>query len=174
MRRISIIIFITKLTFALSYCYGQNEIDYPLLKIDSATGLCWTKNDFSFIKNRFLTNWKETVEWKDEMNTSNYGGFSDWRVPTISEYRTINKNKKDREIYRNQFNEMDSVCVWGKGAYSFWSATTPNKFTASYISFIDGFATSGDREKQFSSPYSSWNGVELGMSTRLVRNIKKK
>lgn len=174
MRRISRTSIIFTLTLALLHCHGQNETNSSLIKNDSATGLSWTKNDFSFLKRRFLNNWKEIFEWRDEMNTINYGGFSDWRIPTIAEYRTINKSKKDREVYRNEFNEMDTTCVWGKGAYSFWSATTPNKYTASYISFIDGFATSGDREKQFSCPYSSWKGVELGMSVRLVRNIKKK
>lgn len=157
-----------------SLLLGQSKIETSLVVVDSTTNLCWTKYDFSFSKKRFLNNWEEMLEWKNEMNAIKYGGFSDWRIPTISEYRTINKNKKDRDNYRIKFVELDTNCVWGKGPYSFWSITTPNKFTASYISFIDGFATSGDRGKQYSSPYSSWNGVELGMSLRLVRNNKKK
>lgn len=128
--------------------------------------------DFSFYKKRFLKDWNEAFEWQREIDSSKYAGYSDWRVPTIKEYRSINKNKQDRQQYQINFIELDTSCVWGKGPYSYWSSTTPNKFTASYISFIDGFATSGTRDKQFSNQYSSWNGVELGISVRLVRTLK--
>jgi hypothetical protein len=148
-------------------------IDSNLIVIDTATNLIWTKHDFSSLKGRFLNEWGEVFEWEKEMNSKQYAGIKDWRVPTIKEYRTINKNKKDRDSYKTTFIQLDTNCVWGKGPYSFWSVTTPNENTASYISFIDGFATSGDREKKFSNPYSSWKGVELGMSVRLVKSIKK-
>jgi Protein of unknown function (DUF1566) len=147
-------------------------IDSSLLVLDTTIKLCWMKHDFSYIKKRFLNNWNEIFEWQKELNSKNYAGFNDWNIPTISQYRTLNNTKEDRIIYKKTFVELDTICVWGKGAYSFWSSTTPNKNTASYISFIDGFATSGDRSKQFSSPYSSWKGVELGMSVRLVRIMK--
>ena len=148
------------------------QIDSSLLVIDTSTNLIWMKNDFSVTKERFLTDWNEIFKWQQEVNAQKYAGYNDWRVPTIKEYRTINKNKADREKYTKAFNSIDSVCVWGKGPYAFWSSTTPNKNTASYMSFIDGFATSGDRSKQYSNPYSDWKGVELGMSVRLVRENK--
>jgi hypothetical protein len=130
------------------------------------------KVDFSFLKKRFLNDWKEIFDWQNEMNSSKYGGFNDWTIPNISQYRTINKTRQDRLLFKKRFLELDTVCVWGNGPYSYWSSTTPNDNTASYISFIDGFATSGSRAKQFSSIYSSWKGVELGMSVRLVRSMK--
>jgi hypothetical protein len=148
------------------------SIDSSLFVFDTATKLCWMKRDFSFLNKRFLKEWKEIFEWQDKMNLSNYGGLKDWIVPSISQYRTINNTRQDRLIYKKRFLELDTVCVWGRGPYSYWSSTTPNKHTASYISFIDGFATSGSRTKQFSSIYSSWKGVELGMSVRLVRLAK--
>jgi len=144
-------------------------IDSSLIVIDTISNLTWMKNDFSIIKSRFLNDWNETSIWEKEINSSNYAGYSDWRIPTIKEYRTLNKNRNDRKRYLIKFNSIDSISVWGSGPYAFWSKTTPNKETASYISFIDGFATSGNRAKQFSSKYSSWKGVELGMSVRLVR-----
>ena len=150
---------------------AQINIDPSKLVIDTNNKLIWMKNDFSFIKGRFLNNWEEIFEFEKEINQESYAGFSDWKTPTIQQYRTINKNKSDRKKYQENFSFLDSTFVWGNGPYAFWSQTTPNKHTASYISFIEGFATSGNREKQFSSKHSSYNGVEFGMSVRLVREL---
>lgn len=148
------------------------KIDSSLFILKITSNLIWMKNDFSVIKGRYMNDWNEIHEWTEEINKNNYAGYNDWRVPTIKEYRTINNNSSDRKIYRTEFNSIDSTCVWGTGPYGFWSSNTPNANTASYISFIDGFATSGNKAKQFSNPYSDWKGVELGMSVRLVRDIK--
>jgi hypothetical protein len=141
---------------------------------DALTNLVWMKVDFSFIENRYLNDWNEVFEWKDKMNAIKYAGFNDWRVPSIREYRSINKNAEDRLIYHTRFIELDSANVWGNGPYSFWSSSTPNKYTASYISFDDGWAVSGNRSKQMGYTYSD-KGVflkqeEFPMSVRLVRN----
>lgn len=149
------------------------KIDSSLVVFDSLSGLCWMRQDFSFIMKRFLDNWEKSFNWQKQINSSNYAGFNDWRVPTINEYRTINKTGQDRINYRINFIELDTSCAWGKGPYAFWSSTTPNQYIASYISFIDGFATSGNKGKKFSGPSSSWKGVELGMSVRLVRTFRQ-
>ena len=144
------------------------EIDSSLIIVDTISKLVWMKNDFGLIKNRYINEWIEIFEYKDEINSANYAGFNDWRVPTITEYRTLNHNRKDRKTYRILFNELDTINVWGKGAYAFWSKSTPNKNTASYISFIDGFATSGNKGEQLAS--GPWKGIIFAMSVRLVRN----
>ncbi|MFT6747993.1 MAG: hypothetical protein ACJAZ2_002351 [Glaciecola sp.] len=141
-------------------------IDSSLIVVDTSTNLVWMKNDFSFVKGRFLNNWNEVFEWEKEMNLVKYAGIDGWKVPSIKEYRSMNQNRSDRKKHNVLFNYIDSTSSWGKGPYSYWSSTTPNKYTASYISFIDGFATSGNRAKKF----SGLTGVELGMSVRLVRN----
>ena len=153
---------------------GDVQID-SLIVYDAHTKLVWMKADFSVIENRYLNNYKEVFEWKDKMNSMKYAGFNDWRVPSIREYRSINKNTEDRKVYRRRFIELDSVNVWGSGPYAFWSSDTPNKYTASYISFDEGFAVSGNREKQMGNTFSE-KGVflkqeELPMSVRLVRDM---
>ncbi|WP_130736685.1 DUF1566 domain-containing protein [Flavobacterium sp. J27] len=148
---------------------SQPNIDSTLIVVDSSSNLIWMKKDFGIIKQRYLRDWEEIFQWKDKLNSENYAGFSDWRVPTIKEYRSINQSKEDRKLYREQFEELDTSNVWGNGAYAFWSKTTPNKNTSSYISFIDGFATSGSRGKQMAT--GPWKGIEFGMSVRLVRDI---
>jgi len=143
-------------------------IDSTLIVLDSNTNLIWMKKDFSTIEKRFLNKWDEVFEWQQKINSLNYAGFNDWRVPNIKEYRSINKNKKDRVNYKQRFIELDSIFFWGKGAYAFWSSTTPNKNTASYINFKEGFAVSGNREKIIT--YTKHHkGEAFGMSVRLVR-----
>ncbi|MDE1207421.1 DUF1566 domain-containing protein [Tenacibaculum larymnensis] len=148
---------------------NQKTINATLIVLDSTTNLIWMKKDFSAIEKRFLNKWNEVFEWQEKMNSHNYAGFNDWRVPTIKEYRSINKNKKDRVNYKQLFTEIDSTFFWGKGAYAFWSSTTPNKNTASYISFKEGFAVSGNREKIITYT-KEHKGKSFGMSVRLVRN----
>lgn len=143
--------------------------DLHLVVIDSANGLMWSKADYAFLSKKYFHSWDELSDWLNEMNTANYAGFSDWRIPSIREYRTINGTSADRKKYRLTFQEYDTTQVWGKGAYAFWSSTTPNANTASYISFHDGFATSGSRGKQMAS--GPWEGIEFCMSARLVRNL---
>jgi hypothetical protein len=148
---------------------NQKTIDSTLIVLDSTTNLIWMKKDFSAIEKRFLNKWDEVFEWQEKMNSDNYAGFNDWRVPNIKEYRSINKNKKDRIYYKQCFIELDSTFFWGKGAYAFWSSTTPNKNTASYMSFKEGFAVSGNRERNITY-MKGHKGKSLGMSVRLVRN----
>jgi hypothetical protein len=143
----------------------ESKIDSSLIVVDTSTNLVWMLNDFSIVKGRFLNDWNEVFEWEKEMNLAKHAGFDDWKVPSIKEYRSMNQNRSDRKKHAALFNYIDSTSSWGKGPYSYWSRTTPNKHTASYISFIDGFATSGNRVKKF----SGLTGVELGMSVRLVR-----
>lgn len=147
---------------------NQKTIDSTLIVLDSTTNLIWMKKDFSVIEKRFLNKWEEVFEWQEKMNSINYAGFNDWRVPNIKEYRSINKNKKDRANYKQYFIEIDSTSFWGNGAYAFWSSKTPNKNTASYISFKEGFAVSGNRSKIITYT-KNHKGKSLGMSVRLVR-----
>ncbi|MGC4100841.1 Lcl C-terminal domain-containing protein [Ferruginibacter sp.] len=156
----------------LAPVYAQTNLKTDSLTVtDVKTGLMWMRYDFSFLKKRFLNNWNECFSWQQAINNERYAGFNDWRVPSISEYRTINHSKADRDQYLLKFFELDTTCVWGKGAYSFWSKNEKGPYNASYISFIDGFATSGDKEKQVAG--GDWEGISFGFSVRLVRAIKK-
>ena len=140
---------------------------------DLQSGLMWMKNDYSGLKKGFLKCWDSIFIFKTEMNEIKYGGYNDWYVPSIAEYRSINASKKQRLVYKTFFSEIDSACVWGNGAYSFWASNEKSKYVASYISFIDGFATSGDKCDKKAG--GEWEGIEFGFSVRLVRRkIKNK
>jgi len=158
------------ISFAQKNKPGKKHAD-TLLVIDKKNGLMWMKHDFAYLEKRFLVNWDECFQWQQKINAEKYGGYDNWYVPNIAEYRTINHSKAGRELYRQNFVELDTVCVWGHGAYSFWARNERTPDVASYISFIDGFATSGNKNKQVAS--GDWEGIPFGFSVRLVRKISK-
>ena len=70
---------------------------------DRATGLVWeVKTTDGSIHDRERTfNWEDAQEtFLAELNSRNFGGFSDWRLPTTDELRTI--MVKGAEPYINQ------------------------------------------------------------------------
>ncbi len=151
----------------LSPCAAASEKNQVV--VDSASGLMWMKEDFSRIEGRFANSWDDAQAWAKKINQRHYGGFSDWYVPSIQEYRSINKNAEDRKKYRQQFLEITTKHSWGTGPDGFWSRNSPSKHVGSYISFKDGFATSGDK----SGIKNAQTGEIFGMSVRLVRKISK-
>lgn len=70
---------------------------------DKATGLIWeVKTTDGSIHDRDRTfNWEDAQEtFLAELNAAGFGGFSDWRLPTTDELRTI--RAKGAEPYINQ------------------------------------------------------------------------
>lgn len=126
---------------------------------DTRTGLMWMRQDFPKIEGRFARDWHEAMAWADKINTRSFGGYSDWRVPTIKEYRSINQNRAARRLYRRVFEDG--------GAYMFWSRNSLSKSVASYISFKEGFAVSGDKGGGEVQIDGKW--APTTQSVRLVR-----
>lgn len=143
----------------------DNLIKYSdLTIIDTKTNLMWMVKDFSTIEGRFLKNasWDEAMSWAKKINQQNYAGHNDWKVPSIKEYRSINNNNNDRRIYSLLFEDQ--------GAYSFWSRNEISSEVKSYISFDEGFATSGSKEGQ----RNAITNEIFKFSVRLVREIKSR
>jgi len=44
--------------------------------------------------------WDEAFEYAKELNRQNYGGYNDWRVPSIDELKTI----LTKEAYYNKYS----------------------------------------------------------------------
>ncbi len=57
--------------------------------LDTQTQLMWMTKDFRNLEGRAPDEWDEAMAWADKMNQQRYGGHSDWRVPTDSEYKMI-------------------------------------------------------------------------------------
>jgi serine/threonine protein kinase len=89
--------------------------------VDLRTKLMWTKKDYRVIEGRFVKGWDEAMAWAQKMNAREYAGYKDWRVPSISEYKSI----IDRDNYPNAFESQGEEC--------YWSRNEINQFVASYI-----------------------------------------
>jgi hypothetical protein len=114
--------------------------------LDLSTGLMWSREDFRTMNGRFAESWDEAMQWAEEMNARRYGGFDDWQIASIAEYRTIEKPN-----WRDTFFTDDEDY--------YWSRNEINQYVASYISFKEGFAVSGAKERK-----------KFNFSARLVRS----
>jgi serine/threonine protein kinase len=127
-----------------------------LTVLDNSSNLMWTKGDFITVSGRFTNDWNEVMKWAKDMNNQRYGGFSDWQVASITEYRTIYK----KPFYTETFES-------GSADY-YWARNEVSSSVASYIDFHEGFAVSGDKQGQ----RNALTGEIFLFSARLVRKIK--
>lgn len=72
---------------------------------DLQTGLTWTQapdtNQDGYINSNDKLSWKELRQYPASMNTSRFGGYSDWRIPTIKElYSLMDFRGTDPRGYR--------------------------------------------------------------------------
>ncbi|QIF99269.1 Lcl C-terminal domain-containing protein [Proteus terrae] len=56
--------------------------------LDPETGLMWQT---ATSDNKI--DWKDVGRYAEQLNQLNYGGYSDWRVPTVFELETLNTEK---------------------------------------------------------------------------------
>jgi len=97
------------------------------------------------------------------MNAKRFGGYRDWRVPTIAEYKmtfdtdrvrlAFDKNKDYPVGYPKAFQDG--------GGYGFWAIDVVGDHSAKYFFFAGGY------EKTAAKDYNSPT-----MSVRLVRTVK--
>lgn len=127
---------------------------------DSDTGKTWMSVDFRIIEKRAPKNWEEANEWVAKMNEKEFGGFSDWRLPTLEEYKTTydpNHSKKafdNREDYKVGY----PLAFEDGGGYGYWASDSTSDTNAAYFFFIGGY------DKVVARDYFS-----PAMSVRLVR-----
>jgi hypothetical protein len=64
--------------------------------------------------------WSEAISYCKNLN---YGGYSDWRLPTIEELYSITDQRKSSNPFANsEFRNIKS--------YAYWSSTEDNKYTS--------------------------------------------
>ena len=59
---------------------------------DTKTGLMWEKKSDLNIQEVYI--WKNALGYVDELNARNHEGFSDWRLPNISDFYALYEMKK--------------------------------------------------------------------------------
>jgi len=60
----------------------------PHTILDTQTGIHWLKKDSWQDKGKFL-NWHESRDYTETKNMRSVGGFTDWRLPTQDEAKTL-------------------------------------------------------------------------------------
>ena len=128
---------------------------------DTKTNLMWMTRDFRIIERRQPFNWKEAMSWAEKINTEHYGGYSDWRVPTIKEYQAIYDARGKQLAYdhNKKFLVGISEAFENGGGYGFWSSEEMGVKSARYFFFVGGYSK---------TDLKSYNNPTI--SVRLVRD----
>jgi len=129
----------------------DNATDWIMVR-DNVTGLIWeVKNSKDNIVDYSNPNDADNLYFWDfgsnpvaasstegfinDLNANNFGGFSDWRLPTVKELSTL--------IDRGRYNpSIDTMYFPDTAASLYWSSTTnANKYTLSawYVNFNYGY-----------------------------------
>lgn len=138
MKKLSLILSIV---FLLSgYVYAEKrsadgryiDLGRGVIK-DTKTGMMWTQKD-SYVDLGHSLSWNESNDYVNELAT---GKFSDWRLPTISELKTIYEYSKiNKDIFGGRIN-LDPIFA-EKGPYSYWSSETEGSCCARAMAFDYG------------------------------------
>ncbi|MGI6393513.1 MAG: DUF1566 domain-containing protein [bacterium] len=99
-------LFLMFLSDTLFATFTEVTVSGKVVVKDSETGLEWTKE---YVSGK---TWQQALDYCE---TLDYGGYTDWRLPTISELRTlINRN---RCAPASGFPDMPSSYFWSSSSY---------------------------------------------------------
>ncbi len=100
---------------------------------DTKTGLMWTKKD-SWADLGKCFNWNDSRSYVSKLKT---GGYSDWRLPTISELKSIYESSKSNKDKDGDIIRIDPIFASG-GAFWYWSSEESGPCCSRYIVFDGG------------------------------------
>ena len=100
---------------------------------DTITGMMWTQKD-SYVDLGHSLSWNESNDYVNELST---GGYSDWRLPTIAELKTLYEpSKLNKDIFGGKV-KLDPIFA-KRGPYSYWSSDTEGSCCARAMKFDYG------------------------------------
>lgn len=107
--------------------YGQNEFEANEdgTVTDRATGLMWALDD-SIIG----LNWEEALAWIEQLNSTSYLGYSDWKLPNAKELQSLMDYGRSPDTSNSAaldpvFNATGIVNEAGDSDYpAYWTSTT--------------------------------------------------
>ena len=131
--------------------------------LDSVNRLMWMTQDFRNIERRYPASWEEARDWAQLMNAKRFGGYSDWRIPTIVEYKmTFDSDRTRLAFDKNKDYPVGYPKAFQNGGgYGFWAIDEVKDDSARYFFFAGGYDKTA--QKDYNSPT---------MSVRLVRTVK--
>jgi len=111
---------------------------------DNLTGLMFTKDgNLTDVKT-----WQGAIDYVAYLNSSNYLGFNDWRLPNINELKSLlNTEETDSSVWLNTqgFTNIQSNGYWSSTSASGSASGSDEASAAWYINMLDGGVYSGKK-----------------------------
>ena len=109
------------------FCNPAGEFDNNFMDnengtvTDMATGLIWQRSETSRVMS-----WKEAKDYVQQLNQRSFGGYIDWRLPTIEELASlIEESWKNSDMFIDPVFDIHQKCFWSSdtcGTDSAWKA----------------------------------------------------
>jgi len=138
MKKLSLVLSIVFL-LSSSVCAEKRSADGRYIDLgsgvikDTITGMMWTQKD-SYVDLGHSLSWNESNDYVNELST---GGYSDWRLPTIAELKTLYEpSKLNKDIFGGKI-KLDPIFA-ERGPYSYWSSDTEGSCCARAMKFDYG------------------------------------
>jgi len=125
---------------------------------DIKTRLMWFKKDTWQLSGKWL-NWVQCRDFAEEQNKNRASGFSNWRIPTTAEAKSLYEKTESNKDHMGQIAWLHKVFNPGFG-FMCWTSDVRNKIQAVRFSYRKGGT-------MYDDVYRTSRG-----STRFVRNLK--
>ncbi len=130
-------LFLVLLLISFSFSNDFRRDGTRKVVVDSTAKLMWIDN-FSNVKNRL--NHSDATDYCESLS---YGGYDNWRLPTIEEFELIVDKTNERSYINRAFKFNMPVGYWASKAHwrTFW-------FYADYMFFVSGTPYYDSRHKK--------------------------
>jgi len=153
---ICILFFLVIFTEGLLYAQPLKENGNGTL-LDQGTGLVWQKGDSSHELKRSL-NWYEALEYVDKKNFEKFGGYENWRLPTLQEFNKLFDPSLPLKSIKSEPIGLPKEFKEG-GSYYLWTSNERGLDNAWYFGL-------GQKENYFNLKDLS----DLDQAVKMVRN----
>ena len=127
--------------------------------IELSKGLVWMKYDTYQLSNKWMR-WIQVRNNAEELNKKKYAGYSNWRIPSTLEAKSLYDKKHSNKDHMGQEVPVDEIFSAGF-CFLCWTSEVRNKVQAIRFGFRKGVTT-------FDDAYRTSRGA-----SRLVRDILK-